>query len=464
MKLTEYDGNDERRVLIGMITSREVLSAITPKWNKEGLFASRWSNQLGRLCCRYFAKYGNAPGREIESLFKSWASKGHDPENSEEMERFLASLSDQYEEEGNSQYLIDLASKHFNGVRLDNLSDQIRGYRLQGENDKAESLVRSFKRVEMGDDSLTDVLNDRNAIAEAMDPKVFEALIEYPGALGKFFGNQLCRNGFVSILAPEKRGKTWALIDIACEAVLQRRRTAFFEIGDMTRPQIMRRLITRFSERPLMPKVVKWPVRIGRKKTDQGTKVMIKTEDREFKEALTIEEAYASFDRVVKGRVRSSDSYLRLYTTHAGSISAREIRSIVEGWASDGWEPDVIVIDYADLLRMDGGKDMRDKVNEAWQEMRATSQVLHCLVVTATQANRASYKAKRIGMEHSSEDKRKAAHVTGMIGLNQSPGEKGNQLMRLNWVVLREDEHLPSQFVYVAQCLAVARPFMLSTL
>src|SRR5690606_7573644 len=141
----------------------------------------------------------------------------------------------------------------------------------------------------------------------------FEALIEYPGALGKFFGNQLCRNGFVSILAPEKRGKTWALIDIACEAVLQRRRTAFFEIGDMTRPQIMRRLITRFSERPLMPKVVKWPVRIGRKKTDQGTKVMIKTEDREFKEALTIEEAYASFDRVVKGRVRSSDSYLRLY-------------------------------------------------------------------------------------------------------------------------------------------------------
>jgi hypothetical protein len=62
-------------------------------------------------------------------------------------------------------------------------------------------------------------------------------------------------------------------------------------------------------------------------------------------------------------------------------------------------------------------------------------------------------------MGHFSENKAKMAHVTGMIGLNQTPQEKRDGIMRLNWVVLREYEFDTDRCLFVAQCLPLARPF-----
>jgi hypothetical protein len=77
-------------------------------------------------------------------------------------------------------------------------------------------------------------------------------------------------------------------------------------------------------------------------------------------------------------------------------------------------------------------------------------------VLTATQSDSAAYDAKRISRKHFSNDKRKNAHVTGMIGLNQTPDEKTEGYMRLNWVVLRESFYNEKQYCYVATCFELA--------
>jgi hypothetical protein len=86
------------------------------------------------------------------------------------------------------------------------------------------------------------------------------------------------------------------------------------------------------------------------------------------------------------------------------------------------------------------------------------SQEFHNLVVTATQANAKSFTAEILNMEHFSEDNRKFAHVTGMVGINQTNDEKKEQLQSLNWLVLREDEFDITKTVYAANCLAIANP------
>ena len=105
------------------------------------------------------------------------------------------------------------------------------------------------------------------------------------------------------------------------------------------------------------------------------------------------------------------------------------------------------------------GIEGRDKINETWKQMRSLSQKYHCLVVTATQADAASYETDLIRRRNFSEDKRKYAHVTGMIGINQKdPEEKEKEVMRLNWLKLRDGLYSETRCVYIAGCLSIANP------
>ena len=124
----------------------------------------------------------------------------------------------------------------------------------------------------------------------------------------------------------------------------------------------------------------------------------------------------------------------------------------------------MIVIDYADILAPPHGvADTRDQINSTWKQLRALSQSTHSLVVTATQADANSYNANTIGRSNFSEDKRKLAHVTGLVGLNANSDEKECGILRLNWIVLRESAFTETQCVHVAGCLEIGNPAIRAT-
>ena len=66
-------------------------------------------------------------------------------------------------------------------------------------------------------------------------------------------------------------------------------------------------------------------------------------------------------------------------------------------------------------------------------------------------------------MENFSEDKRKHAHVTGTVGLNQTKEESKIGIMRLNWIVAREMRFNSHKCCHVAGCLDIANPAIKST-
>jgi len=94
--------------------------------------------------------------------------------------------------------------------------------------------------------------------------------------------------------------------------------------------------------------------------------------------------------------------------------------------------------------------------------LRGLSQERHCLMVTATQASARAYGKDLIDMSDYSEDKRKYAHVTAMIGLNQTPDEKKVGIMRINMIVQREGEFFSERTVKIAQDLRIGRPLLFS--
>ena len=121
MKTVRYNGDDARRVLVGMATDEKVIETIAKQWPEhDGLFASRWENMVGAWCVKHFKKFGEPIGRAIEATFQEWAEKRTDEETIRLAERFLNVLSDEHEREDclGSDYLLELSEKHFNQVRI----------------------------------------------------------------------------------------------------------------------------------------------------------------------------------------------------------------------------------------------------------------------------------------------------------------------------------------------------------
>jgi replicative DNA helicase len=67
------------------------------------------------------------------------------------------------------------------------------------------------------------------------------------------------------------------------------------------------------------------------------------------------------------------------------------------------YTPDVIIIDYADLLIDGSQKEERHKQNKIWKDLRGLNQKRKCLLITATQTDAGSYKNDLLFIIHNIE-------------------------------------------------------------
>lgn len=472
MKVDKYSANDERRILIGMIVDKTALGTISAHWNGD-MFLSKWANIIGKWCVEFYQRYGEAPQESIEQIFMAWSKQN--PRNPEvaNVEALLGELSGEYSEhnhESNSQLLIDTAGNYFEEVRLRRLAEQVSGLLKTGRVKDAANLTAASTRLELGAGAGIDLLSDKEAIWSTFAQQT-KPIIEFPGDLGIFYRNALKRDRFISFIAPEKTGKSYLLLDLAWRAICQRRKVAYFQVGDLSADEIKLRFLVRASRHPeestdpygKWPCKVQWPVSIEGPR-GSGDIATVRYKKITFKQPLCPAKAWRECRKFIKHRLRSQESYLRLSVHPNFSVNVEDIKSVLEGWAIGGWSPDVVVIDYADVLAPPSGySDVREQINQTWGQMRSLSQTRHCLVATATQSTRSSYEARTMSRQHVSEEKRKLSHVTGMIGINVYGEEREAELLRLNWLVRRQGKYVVTRCIHVASCLALANPIVLNT-
>lgn len=466
MKVEKFDGSQDRLVLQGMIVHSEVLSRIASKWDGE-MFQSRSMNMIASWCVKHFQRHGVPPTKDIISLFWKWADNKGDKDTIDQIERILTDINIEIDPTDiNSGYVIDLAGERFNDIRTQRTCEQALEDISAGRSLDARAKMEAYSRVELGVNAGIDVLNDEERILAVFNRERAEPLIEYSGDLKRFLGDSLARDNFVVFSGPAKVGKTWYLVDMAYRAMCQRKRVAFFEVGDLSEDQILERFLCRISHRPTQsdegwPLTVKYPESIVR----EGEGSYVEFKDKNFDHALEGKESVEAARKLKEKTIKSKKPYLRL-STHANfSISILGVKSILEGWANEGWNADVVILDYVDLLSpVDSKIEKRDQVNDTWKHMRALSQTFHCLVVTASQTDAASFDTKKVlSRTNFSEDNRKWAHVTSALGINVRPEEKEMGVSRLNYIVRREGAYSPNKCIYLAGCLAIGNPVVLST-
>lgn len=467
MRIGEKDGTKERLVLTGMVTDDRVLARVASRWDGEN-FAADWLNVVGGWCVNYYRKHNEAPRGHVRGLFASWAERRKDDGLTRAVADFLTSLSDDYEREesGNPDYLVDQASELFRTVKLARLRDEISGCLDAGRLDDGEQVALSFTRMQMGQGSRINVFNDEAEIRETFAHDDVADLVTFHGALGEFFKGQLVPDSLIGFNGPEKSGKTWWVMELGYQALRNRKRVAFFEVGDMSTRQIKKRLLCRASRHPTRstnrdgswPCSVRKPVKLARSPDGKPPYHVEFGEEVVFDAPLSADLALARSRKLLKTDVRAKDSYFCLSVHPCASISVLGIKDQLKQWADeDGWVPQVVVIDYADILApIDPKKDVWYAIDQTWGKLRALSQELHCCVVTATQADAASYDVETQSRKNFGHCKAKLAHATAFAGINVTGPEKEVGLCRLNWLVAREGPFSNKTCVHVAGCLPLA--------
>jgi hypothetical protein len=473
MKVRKYKSSDQNEILTGMIVSSEVLGKIFHRLGQKAKpFRSKWCNTVAGWCLVHYAKYRKAPRGLIRNLFEKYAEENEHVEGLDLMEQYLESLSDKYKalsKEINAEYVIDLASRHFEIVLAEKRSQALEEAAERGDIEAIHKAEETFKPVRFG---MGDWVHpfDATEINATFDyyEQPDRSLIKFKGALGEFLNDAFERSGFLSFVGSEKKGKSYWLQEAAWLGICQRRKVMKYILGDMSKQQYNERLYRRITQRPRSTRSVTVPKSIcvvsPKEAGEVPTfKIKSKTAERPGISRASVKEARERLNQ----RTATNQELLRIKSAGAGIISASDIEADIRESASQGWVPDVLIIDYADLLKTEESAnrlEYRHQINETWKVLRRISLEYHILVIVATQAAASNYSGWLMKKGDFSEDKRKNAHVTGMIGINQTSDEKKSGVYRLNWVFLRDGEWTDTQVVWCAGNLALACPCIVSAL
>lgn len=464
MKIKKQDSANLRRVLIGMVTDPVVVSRLSDRWEDAGLFGPAWANLVAWWCIRYFRKYEKPIGLGIESTFDRWAEDRDDKDTVQMIAQFLLLLSEEHDpdEPLNSEYLLDLAKEQIQIAQIKKLNDTTENLLLIGRVQEAQDAVTSYREVNLGLGSYVEPHTDFSAWVQAFEHDDQKALFRYPGELGRLIGGAMHRDALISWMGVEKAGKSYTLVDATVRALRKRLRVAYFEAGDLGQSEVITRIGERITGKPRRRGIYRIPY------TEVDDKAALVPDDVLWDERLlddTVgpQSGYKAYKDFVKDK-----SLLRISSHPNSSLSTLEIDGMINQWTVDGWPPDVIVIDYADILAPNKGiKDPLDQIDDIWKHLRRISQKWHCLVLTATQASANAYDQTRpLTRKNFSGRKTKLAHVNGMIGLNVGLSSKEDddspKPINWNWIVRRNDYSNENWLVSVFGCLGIGRPVLLT--
>jgi len=169
-----------------------------------------------------------------------------------------------------------------------------------------------------------------------------------------------------------------------------------------------------------------------------------------------------------KGIRRSVIDFKRMYGDNLRvrcfppySANSDDIRAELDDLEySEGFKPDVVIIDYIDILAPEsGGLSERGNIDITWKQFKNIAASRNIIVVTADQSNKETYK-RDIQLGDTSEDKRKNAHVDLKAAMNQTPEEKLIGGMRMSVIAHRHYDFSSKREVMILQQLTIGQPLL----
>jgi replicative DNA helicase len=152
--------------------------------------------------------------------------------------------------------------------------------------------------------------------------------------------------------------------------------------------------------------------------------------------------------QIVMDKIKDVPGKLIIKEYPTKSASTQTIKSHLEKLKKKGVYPDMIIVDYADLLRpVRNTAEKRHDLENIYEELRGIAQINNCAVVTASQTNRSGLNAEVITMEAISEAFNKCFVADFIFSLSRTATDKQSNKGR---IFIAKNRNGPDGMVYHA--------------
>jgi len=475
MKRTKIETGEYDLLIIGCIMSDEFIKKLKHFYDPEYV-ESREVKIVVNWCLEYYAKYKKTPQKHIKEVFEEKTATMNE-ERANAIKHILVRLSNNFKEEAsvNSDYLIDVVKKKFKGTSIQHLSEDLSLLYEQGKFEEASAMIKEFKTVTEVPDNIINVFQSKENMLNAINEEQAEPILRMGGEFGAMVDQFFHREALVGVQAPAKRGKSWFLVHLLKVALANKLKVAFFQCGDMSENQFLRRFVTVMNHKPIKETMdrdvhldcmnnqcntckfsmsnntqirkdaktsIDYPVPSDYVPCTQclgeedfiPSSVIVEKEEMMCVSEEDVERIYKVFNSYYK------DSEFFLATYHTGELTVEKAENVLDKLRDESnFIPDVIIYDYADIMDYeDGIKDPKEIHNARWKALRRQSLNRHCLTVIPTQSSATAYDTVSQSLNDFSNDRRKLDHTTALLALNQTNDEKANNLMRIQLLASRE--------------------------
>lgn len=461
----------EKRILTSMIVSTQFNQEIVHLLNLD-YFTNSFIRKVARWCVDFFQSYEVAPFNHIQDIFNEKQVELAD-EDSDLIQKILIDISKKYElDQGlNVGYSVDQALRFFKERELQITHGNIGILLEKGDVDGAEEQINSFTKIAKVASGWIDPL-DAKYVDEVFEKE--SEMFKFPGQLGEFLGGYQ-RGWLVAIAASFKKGKSFFMQEIAIAAMQQRLKVAFFSL-EMYRAASNERIYKRLlgagaeeegsavypcfdcaynqdgscnkSERtngiPLTTNGAKPTFSYNNKYTPCTYCRTKCPEDYKLAWWKEVIERPAFNKTNVQNHIEAMaklhrNSYQFKNYPRFSANTSDIIRDLDILEQTDAFVPDVIVIDYADILRPEdsGPTTGTEQLDNTWKSLARLAGERHALIVTASQITRSGMDKKQVKAGDLASWIGKLGHIDVFSSLQQTPEEKKDGIMRVGLLAHR---------------------------
>lgn len=245
----------------------------------------------------------------------------------------------------------------------------------------------------------------------------------------------------LTFLAPTSRGKSWFLTNVGRWCAQYRLKVLDITLEMSEDKKAMRYVQNVMSITKNQSRVIYRKLKIGEDRSLEGLELV------RLKGRPTLK------DRGIRGVIQKRFNDLKLpitikeFPTGGLSVSALEVYlDFLE--RHKNFIPDVILIDYADLMEMDANR-VREETGRIYKQLRGLAVKRGVAVVTASQSNRLGEDARTLTLKHIAEDYTKASTSDMIVTYSQTSHEKKLGIARL-WIAKNRD-NLDNQTFVITQ-------------
>jgi hypothetical protein len=491
-----------------MITSTTFLEQ-TVGWYREDYFED-YAQVIAGWVVRYFDEYREAPGATIQNIY-TVEKDNLPPALAVNVATYLTNLSTAHQgAQPNERYLLDTAQQYFKRKGYERMFTTGRELLKAGRVDEAIALHDDFRSVVRATSNWENPFDPKVIRDHFREPDTSYQVLEYRGALGRMIG-PLERNWLVAFMGPMKRGKSFWCEESIFAGLAGRKKVAYINL-EMPNRTVRSREYKRITALPdkmgryIIPQfdcqlnqygvcnlstrtgagaliaadaitapeyVVGHPWQVCTWCRDNAGALLSAGEVNTFAAGVWYSHTN-KMDLRVADALREADSLqmlcgdsLRQITYPAYSATVDDVRrDIDELIYAHKFYPDIVVLDYADILGSEQSYNQeRHRLDNIWKRLKQAAGEMDALWITATQTNRkglekmsgSAAKMKNVSQVDTAEDIRKMAHVDAMFAINR--GDHELHYTRMSHLANRHRDVSPQQVVVLHQ-LELGLPYM----